>query len=372
MDTLTVASLSMKDLLAATVIDLPKHGSIVEGEILSANKNAVMVDLGSLGTGMVYPGEFYDNTALQKSLVTGQRVSAVFLAIEDEDGLGFRELSLRRAQRTTAWGDIKQKKESGEIITTKIVNINKGGLIVEINGVQGFLPLSQLAPEHYPKIEGGDTTKIVQALQKFRGTDFQMKVLDFSEEENRLIVSEKAIGEASLLEELAKFAVGDVVAGTITDVTDFGAFVAITPKGEGTVGRIEGLIHISEIDWKIIENPRDILATGQEVQAKIISIEGGKISLSLKALKPDPWEHALEKYTVGQMLSGKVVKITTYGVLVSLDDEITGLIPFSEFGDKKPSEVVTIGTQQLVSIVSLDPKEHKMLLTIQKQNEVAS
>ncbi|HLC99892.1 MAG TPA: S1 RNA-binding domain-containing protein [Patescibacteria group bacterium] len=366
MDIQMVAGLSMKDLLAATNVELPKMGSLVEGTILSVSKNAIMVDLGSLGTGIVYPGEFYDNTTLQRSLVPGIHIGAVFLSIEDEGGMGYRELSLRRAQRTTAWEDIKQKKESGEIITTKIVNINKGGLIVELNGVQGFLPLSQLSSEHYPKVEGGDTAKIVQALQKFRNQDFQVKIIDFSEDENRLIVSEKAISEASLQEELAKFSVGDVVTGIITDVTDFGAFVMLKAKTENSDAQIEGLIHISEIDWKIIDNPRNILTTGQEVQAKVISVEGGKISLSLKALKSDPWEHALEKYSVGQTISGKVVKITNYGALVSLDEEITGLVPLSEFGDNKPSEVVTIGAQQLVAIVSLDPKEHKMLLTLQK------
>src|SRR3989344_245006 len=245
--------MDMKELLLQTVVDLPKTGAVVQGEIINVSKNAVMVDLGSLGTGIVYPEEFYDNTTLQKALRAGTHVSAVFLNIEDEEGMGYRELSLKRAQMTTAWEDIKEKKEKGEIITTKIININKGGLIVELNGIQGFLPLSQLAPDHYPKVEGGDTTKIVQALQKFRGTDFQVKILDFSEEERRLIVSEKAIGEANLQEELAKFTVGDTIAGTVTDVTDFGAFVAVPAKTENK-GPIEGLIHISEIDWKIIDN----------------------------------------------------------------------------------------------------------------------
>lgn len=357
--------LTMKDLLAKTDIELPKPGSIVQGDIISISKNAVMLDLGTLGTGMVYPGEFYDNTTLQKALKPGQRVAAVFMSIEDEDGLGFRELSLKRAQMTTAWEDIKEKKDKGEVISTKIVNINKGGLIVEINGVQGFLPLSQLSPDHYPKVEGGDTARIVQALQKFRNQEFSVKIIDFSEEEKRLIVSEKAISEANVQEELAKFAVGDVVEGTITDVTDFGAFVMLKSKTEGKAG-IEGLIHISEIDWKIIDNPRDFLASGQEVLAKIVSIESGKVSLSLKALKADPWEKALEKYSVGQTLPGKIVKITNYGALVSLDEEITGLIPLSEFGEKKPSDVLTMGSVQNVAIVSLEPKEHKMLLTLQK------
>ena len=363
------AGLSMKDLLAKTDIDLPKQGSLVQGEILSVSKNAVMIDLGSLGTGIVYPGEFYDNTSLQKALQAGQHISAVFLDIEDEDGLGYRDLSLKRAQRTTAWEDIKEKKDKGEIISTKIVNINKGGLIVELNGVQGFLPLSQLSPEHYPKVEGGDTTKIVQALQKFRNQDFQVKILDFSEDENRLIVSEKAIGEANIQEELAKFAVGEIVEGIITDVTDFGAFVLLKPKDEASTTKLEGLIHISEIDWKIIDNPRDVLTSGQSVSAKIISIEGGKVSLSLKALKDDPWEQSQQKYSVGQSITGKVVKITNYGALVSFDDQITGLIPLTEFDNKKPSDVVKVGDHIMVAIVSIDPKEHKMLLTLSKKSD---
>src|SRR3989338_2209478 len=256
----------MKEILQKYTLELPKLGSIVTGEIISTGKSAVMIDLGPLGTGMVYPGEFYDNTTLQKALKPGQNVSSILLGYEDEDGLGYRELSLKRAQMTTAWDDIKNKKESGEVTSVPIVNINKGGLIVEINGIQGFLPLSQLSPTHYPKVERGDTTKIVQALQKYRGQQFEVKIIDFSETENRLIVSEKAISDAQLREELSKYHVGDIVEGVITDVTDFGAFVWLNatespatdevPKA-GTKpaatkptlqNRIEGLFHIPEID----------------------------------------------------------------------------------------------------------------------------
>lgn len=352
--------LSMKDLLAKAAFDLPKVGSTLEGEIISAGKNSVLVDLGSLGTGIVYPGEFYDNTALQKALKPGQRVAAILLDLENEDG--WRELSLKRAQLTTAWQDIKNKKDSGEVITTKIININKGGLIVEVNGIPGFLPLSQLAPEHYPKVEGGDTTKIVQALQKLRNTDIQVKIIDYFEDENRLIVSEKAINDQELLTEVAKFKVGDVVSGTVTDVTDFGAFVRLTDN-------LEGLVHISEIDWKLIDNPRDFLTPGQSVEAKIIEIDGTKISLSLKALKPDPWQKVEEKYSVGQKLAGEVTRITNFGVFVRLDEEIFGLIPVLEFGDRRPSDPpaggLRVGDQPKVAIVSIDPKEHKMLLTLE-------
>ncbi len=393
-----LSNFSMKDLMAKTEFDLPKVGQVLGGEIINATKNSVLLDLGSLGTGIVYPGEFYDNTTLQKSLKPGQKISGILLDLENEDG--YRELSLKRAQMTTAWQDIKNKRDSGEVITTKVININKGGLIVEINGVQGFLPLSQLSPEHYPKVEGGDTTKIVQTLQKFRNQDVQVKILDFSEDENRLIVSEKAINEGQLKEEIAKFKVGNVVEAVITDVTDFGAFAMIevggpdqieateegvVPMGKAGVGPVththirygvEGLIHISEIDWKLIENPRDFLKTGQKVQAKIISIEDTKISLSLKALKPDPWEKIEEKYKVGQTIETEVAKITNYGVLVRLDEEISGFIPMSEFADplrrvegeasKKPAEFLKTNDKLNVAIVSIEPKEHRILLTLQK------
>jgi small subunit ribosomal protein S1 len=363
----------MKDLLSKSEFDLPKVGQALTGKIISTGKNSVLIDLDMLGTGIVYPGEFYDNPGLQKALKTGQQVSAILLDLENEEG--YRELSLRQAQMTTAWQDIRDKKESGEIIDTKVVNINKGGLIVEIDGIQGFLPLSQLLPEHYPKVEGGDITKIVQALQKFRNQGIKVKILDFSEHENKLIVSERAISDAEIKEELAKLNVGDIVDVVISDITDFGAFALIelpasrdaAPDAQevGSKRKIEGLIHISEMDWKLIDNPRDFLKNGENVKAKIINIEGNKVSLSLKALKPDPWEKIEEKYAVGQTLAGEVVKLTGYGALVRLDEEIYGLVPAPELS----ADSVKIGDKLNVAIVSIDVKEHKMLLTLQKNEE---
>jgi len=371
-----ITTLTMKDLLAQSDLSLPKQGEVVRGTVISVSKNSILIDLGVIGTGIVYPGEFYDNQTLLKELKVGQEISAIMLDVEDEEGKGYRELSLRQAQQTTAWEDIKEKRDSGEVLVTKITNINKGGLIVELNGVQGFLPLSQLSSEHYPKVEGGDTTKIVQILQKFKGQEFRVKILDFSEAENKLIVSEKAINEEKLQEQLKKFTIGDIVKGTITDVTDFGAFMLLSaddssnePAQEGETkpkGTIEGLIHISEMAWKMIDNPRNILSPGQEVQAKIISIENGKISLSLKALTDNPWLNASTKYSVGQKIKGTIAKTTNYGALISLDDSITGLIPIPEFGGKKPSEILTVGDSIEVVVVSIDINEHKMLLKFDK------
>src|SRR3989338_5631019 len=314
---------SMKDLLSREGFDLPKAGQILMGEIISVSKSNVFLDLGPIGIGIVYPGQFYDNPERMKALKKGDKVSSIIVELENEEG--YRELSLKAAQLTTAWEDIKEKMEKGELISTKIININKGGLIVEVNGVQGFLPLSQLSADHYPKVDGGGTTKIVQALQKFKGQEFKVKILDFSEEENKLIVSERAIREETAKEELAKLKLGEIVEGEIVEVTDFGAFVRVSDS-------LDALIHSSEIDWKFVENPRDILHVGDKIKSKIVSLEGGRVSLSLKALKEDPWLKIEDRFTVGQKIKGKILKIKTSIIFVELSAEVIGVLPVAELG----------------------------------------
>ena len=354
------ASFGMKDLLSKEEFFLPKPGHILSGQIISISKDNVFIDLGSIGMGIIYPGEFYDNPDRMKTLKPGDKISAMLLELENDDG--YRELSLRSAQMTTAWQDIKEKKESGEIISVPVININKGGLIVEVSGVQGFLPLSQLSAEHYPKIGGGDTTKIVQALQKFKGQEFKVKIIDFLEAENKLIVSERAIQEESIKEELAKLKVGDVVNGEITEVTDFGAFIRM---GNG----LDGLIHSSEIDWKFIENPREVLHGGDQIEAKIISLDGGRVSLSLKALKEDPWLGIEDKYQAGQKVKGKIIKIKNTGAFVEIENqdgsklEIVGFGPATELGGQNPAEFFEVGKSYDLAIISIDAKDHKLTLT---------
>lgn len=348
---------SMKDLLLKEEFMLPKPGTILGGKIISVSKANTIIDLGSIGIGIVYPGEFYDNPDRMKTLKPGDQISTMLLELENEDG--YRELSLKAAQITTAWQDIKEKKDSEEIISTQIININKGGLIVEVGGIQGFLPLSQLSTEHYPKVEGGDTTKIVQALQKFKGQEFKVKILDYSEAENKLIVSEKAIQDETLKEEMAKLKVGDIVEGKITEVTDFGAFVKLNDM-------LDGLIHSSEIDWRFIEDPREVLHPDDQVSAKIISLDSGRISLSLKALRDDPWLKVEDKYQVGQKVTAKIIKIKGTGAFVELEENIIGFIPTVEFGSQNPIDSIIVGTEYPMAIVSIDAKDHKMTLTLEK------
>ncbi len=352
----TAPAKSMKELLLKEEFSLPKVGQIVAGVIISISKANVLVDLGSAGIGIVYPGEFYDSPDRMRTLKVGDNVSAMLLDIENSDG--YRELSLKAAQLTTAWQRIKEIKDNDQVITTTILNINKGGLIVEVEGVQGFLPLSQLSADHYPRVEGGDTTKIVQVLQKFKGQQFRVKILDFSEEQVKLIVSERAIQEEAAREEISKLSVGQTVNGTITEVTDFGAFIKISDS-------LDGLIHSSEIAWRYIENPRDVLHQGDTVQAKIISLDGSRVSLSIKALSPDPWLTIEQTYSAGQKTSGKVLKIRPNGVFVQLSDEIVGIIPTTDFGDRNPNDVTPVGSTCSISIVSIDAKDHKLVLKLE-------
>ena len=350
----------MKDLLSKEEFFLPKPGNILQGAIISVSKANVVLDLGSAGIGIVYPGEFYDNPDRMRVLRAGEHVSAMLIELENEEG--YRELSLKAAQVTTAWQDIKEKKELGEIVTIPIININKGGLIVEVSGIQGFLPLSQLSSEHYPKVDGGDTTKIVQALQKFKGQLFKVKILDFSEAENKLIVSERAIQEEAAKEELSKLTVGQIAEGEITEVTDFGAFVKLSDT-------LDGLIHSSEIDWRFIEDPREVLKPGDHVSAKIINLDGGRVSLSLKALKDDPWLNIDKTYQVGQKVRGKISKIRNSGAFVELSGDIVGFIPLAELGGQTPQEALVAGQEYDMAIVHIDAKEHKLTLTLDKKAE---
>ncbi len=358
--TMNATAKSMKDLLTKEEFQLPRPGQILSGTVISVSKSNVTVDLGSVGIGIVYPGQFYDNPDRVRALRPGEEVSAILVELENEDG--YRELSLKAAQMTTSWQRIKELKDSDTVMGTQIININKGGLIVSVEGVQGFLPLSQLSAEHYPKVEGGDTTKIVQNLQKYKGQEFRVKILDYNEQEGKLIVSERAIQEEAAKGELSKLEIGSTVQGVVTEVTDFGAFVKLSDH-------VDGLVHSSEIDWKFVEDPRQILHTGETVKAKIISLDGGRVALSLKALRPDPWLTVEETFKVGQELKGTITKVRSNGAFVQLNDDIIGLIPTAEFGGRPANEVVEVGKAYACSVTHIDAKDHKLILSLVKKAE---
>jgi len=342
--------------------------------VIGKGKASVFLDLGKIGTGIIYGKEFYEAKRDLKNLKAEDVLFAKVVDLENEDG--YIELSLAKASKELAWNTLGARKEKDEVFPVKILGANKGGLLAEVDGIPAFLPVSQLSPANYPKVEDGDSQKILKSLQKFIGAELGVKVFDLDPAENKLILSEKAKENEKIKEVLKKYKVGDVVEGEITGVVDFGAFVKFPVKiSEGgednnkdSVSELEGLIHISEMDWQLIEDPADIVKTGQKMKAKIIDISNGKISLSLKALKKDPWQGIEKDYKKGDAVKGKVTKFNPFGAFVQITPKIQGLCHISEFSSSKNmEETLKIGDKYDFQIVSVEPAEHRMSLRLAKK-----
>lgn len=330
-------------------------GSSIEGKVVARDRSSLFVDLGIHGTGIIYGREFYLAKETIKNLNIGDRIVGKIVELENEDG--YRELSLKDATKDISWQKLKEAKISGEVLNVRITGVNKGGLLTTLNGIQAFLPVSQLAPEHYPRVADADKQKILKELQKFIGKTFEVKVLDLLAEENKLILSEKAKSEEKIKELLKDYKKGDVIEGEITGIADFGAFIKF--------GEMEGLIHISELDWQLVENPSEVVSVGELVKAKIIDINNNQVFLSLKALKANPWEKIEKQYKKGDIIKGKVTKFSAFGAFVEIQPKIRGLCHISEFASKEEMEnLLKIGETYDFQVLLVEPKEHRMSLKL--------
>jgi len=337
---------------------LPKVGDIIEGTIIALSKSEVHVDIDGIMTGVVRGKELIDESGETASLKVGDKARATVLEMENENGQ--MELSFRLAGHEKAWGELDTMLASKEPIAVTIIAANKGGLMVKVGRVDGFLPVSQLTPEHYPRVDGGDKSRILELLNKFIGTQLTVKLLDIDEAAGKLIVSEKAAWEEQRSEALRAYQAGQMIEGKVTGVVDFGIFIGF---GDG----LEGLVHISELAWQRIDNPKGVFTVGQPIKAMIIGIDGAKISLSLKRLEDDPWQQATEKYHIGDVVKGKVARLNTFGAFVELDDIIHGLCHISELSHKRvkdAGEVVRPGDTKEFKIISFDPAQHRMGLSL--------
>lgn len=279
-------------------LEAPKKvGDIVEGKIAGIGSFGIFVDLEKFGSGIIYKRELSGKNdqnsvfSLQKDLKkfkVGDKLSVKIVEPENEEG--YFGLSINEAQEEIAWDDLKKTKEDNETVEIKVLKANKGGLISELSGIQGFLPLSQLSSEHYPRVEGGDKTKILQELQKLIGEKMEVKIFDLDPKQKKLIFSEKAKEIKKLKETLKNCKVNQVVKGVITGVVDFGIFIRFSPPEQSEsskkneVDQLEGLIHVSEIDPEKTKNLSENFKVGQEIKAKIINISDERIYLSLKNL----------------------------------------------------------------------------------------
>ncbi len=339
---------------------IPQVGDVVRGKVLSASRREVKLDIDGMRVGVVRGRELFAESAEYSNLADGSEIEATVIDMENENGE--MELSFRFAGQKKAWEELKRLFTTGEMVEAKILEANKGGLLVRVNNAAGFLPVSQLSPDHYPRVSGGDKQKILEKLKTYVGTSFEVRVLDVNEEEEKLIVSEKAVWEDKQKNVLSKYRVGDTVEGEVTAVADFGAFVRFDA--------LEGLVHISEIAWQRIDHPRDVLTVGQQVKAEIIGIEGSKIFLSMKKLVQDPWKNITDKYKINDMVEGTVLKVNPFGFFVELDSEIHGLAHVSELSDTPVADVTTlgkVGDRLKFRIVSIEPTEHRLGLSLKSQ-----
>lgn len=346
---------------SGSYLHIPQLGDSVTGTVLSASRREVRIDLAGLTTGIVRGKELFSESPEYRHLKPGDEVEATVVELENENGE--LELSFLYAGQKRAWEELHRLFTTGATVEAKILEANKGGLLVRINHLTGFLPVSQLSPDHYPRVSGGDKNKILDKLKKHIGTSMTVRVIDVNEVEEKLILSEKAVWEEKQKNVIAKYKVGSHIEGEVTALADFGAFVKFDS--------LEGLVHISEIAWQRIDHPRDLLKIGQKVEAEIIGIEGSKIFLSIKKLVTDPWKDVVVRYKIGSVVQGKVLKVNPFGFFVELDPEIHGLAHISELSDKPVADISTIGKEGDVlsfKIVSIEPEEHRLGLSLKAVN----
>ncbi len=351
------------DQLAKTepnLISLPRTGDLIEGITLKKEPKRLFLDLGKYGTGIVYGVEFINAKNIIKELNIGDPVKAKIIDLDNESG--YLELSLTEAGKHKVWEELRDLREQDEPIKIKVSGFNSGGLMTEMNGLTAFLPVSQLSNEHYPRVEDSDKKKIAEELKKIVGQELMVKIIDFNPRTGKLIISEREVIDRPSKASLDKYQSGQIIDGIISGVADFGAFVKFVDNPA-----IEGLIHISELDHRLIDNPKEIVKLDEAVKAKIIDIKNGKIFLSLKALKPNPWDMVEEKYKTGQEVNGIVSKLTPFGAFINLDNEIHGLLHVSEFGSvEEMKKQLEIGKTHKFVIGLIKPQEKRLILKLIK------
>lgn len=337
----------------------PQLEDLVEGPVIAVDKAAIYIDLAPFGTGIIFGREYIAAKDLIKKTNIGDVIKAKVVDIENEDG--YIELSLKEAKQALIWSDAERSIKNKTVFELTIKDANKGGLIIDWNGVSGFLPASQLKPEHYPRVEDSDKDKILRELKKLIGTKLSVMMISANPKDGKLIFSEKETNPEEREVVISKYAVGDELVCEVTGIVDFGVFLKIE---EG----LEGLVHISELDWGLVEDPRQLFKLKDKVKAKIIDIKDGKISLSIKALKDNPWKAFEGSLSRGDVVKGVVIKYNKHGALVSIKEGVAGLVHNSTFGnEEKLRETLQLGRTYPFTVTLFEPKEQRMTLIYGEQ-----
>lgn len=332
-----------------------RQSDIVEVEVTGVSKQRILVNVQDLALGFIPQREFSTDSSMVE---VGQKLLGYILSPENEDG--YVVLSLKRADRERLWRTIAEQSTSNAVLSVKISDANKGGLVIDYGGIEGFLPISQLSSSQYARLagHGGDLESKLRGLV---GQMLRVKILSYDERARKLIFSEKAAGQPETSDRLKELAVGQKLDGTVTGVVDFGLFVEI--------GGIEGLVHISEVSWERVEDLRKLYKPGDKVAVEVIAVDDQRVSLSIKRLLVDPWLESVKKYEVGKRVEGTVTRITQFGAFVRLDPVIEGLVHVSEIIDRESEPQQTIeqileaGKVYPFIILSIDPAAHRIALS---------
>ena len=348
-------TLTMDELLQSSEVESLKAGDVVEGTVTSIKKHEVWIDLGARGVGVVLRREIGYGQPLEE----GQTVTVSVIDPELDEGHAL--LSMRRAVKDRGWEELERLFAEQEVVEIIPYDANRGGLLVELEGIRGFLPVSQLAAGHYPRVSGADKDEILQKLNQLTNVPLKVRILDVSRKENKLIFSEKEAVKDDMAARFAELKVGDVVEGIATGVIDFGAFV--------NVDGIEGLIHISEISWERVDNPRNYVKVGDRVKAKIIAIDKDRLSLSLKQMTEDPWLSEVKAFKRGDEVEGKITRITPFGAFVQLSPSVEALVHVSEMSDDEgvdPETLFQLNEKKQFKVLDIDTENRKIALSLKK------
>jgi len=253
------------------------RGDMVRGKIIDFGRSAVFIDLGPQGTGIIYGREFYEVKSAFKKLKVGNQITGEIISVENEEG--YRELSIKRAIYQEVWEELKNRKEKEKSLEVKIFGANRGGLLTKIHDLPAFIPASQLATDHFPRVENANKSKILSKLEELIGQSLKVRILDINPKEEKIILSEKLEELEKTKSVLSRYKAGDIVQGEITGLADFGAFMSFGSPP------LEGLIHVSELGWGLVKDPTEVVKVGQKIKAKIIDISRNRVSLSLKELR---------------------------------------------------------------------------------------
>ncbi len=348
-------ALTMDELLAANDVSALKAGDVIEGTVNSIKKHEVWIDLGAKGVGVVMRREIGHGQQLEE----GQTVTVSIIDPELDEGHAL--LSMRRAVKDRGWEELERIFAEQEIVEVMPYDANRGGLLVELEGIRGFLPVSQLAAGHYPRVNGADKDEILQKLNALTTVALRVRILDVSRKENKLIFSEKEAIKDDMAARLAGLKVDDVVDGVVTGVIDFGAFV--------NVDGIEGLIHISEISWERVDNPRNYVKVGDKIKAKIISVDKDRLSLSLKQMSEDPWLSEVKQIKKGDVVEGKITRITPFGAFVQLSPSVEALVHVSEMSNDDsvdPEKLFVLNEKKQFKVLDVDTENRKIALSLKQ------